>query len=177
MGGVPIRICDVINRLGRRYRHSIVSLNGDSAAAARLSPEIVVSCRPLALSRYGLIGTLKAYRELFQSVRADLLLTYNWGTVECALANSLIRTLPHIHFESGFGPEEADRQLRRRVLFRRLALRRSHRIVVPSRRLYDLATQDWRLDQRRVRLLPNGVDCVRFAGSPDTRRESSVEIH
>ena len=165
-GGVPLRICDLANRLGERYRHSFLALDGDLAARARLAPSLGARCRALPLSRYGLWATMKAYRRLFRDERPDLLLTYNWGAVECALANSLLRPLPHIHFESGFGPEEAERQLKRRVLFRRLALRRSHRIVVPSRRLFELATGDWRLDRARVQLIPNGVDAARFDGRP-----------
>jgi glycosyltransferase involved in cell wall biosynthesis len=98
--------------------------------------------------------------------RPDLLLTYNWGAVECALANRLRRPVPHIHFESGFGPEEAERQLLRRVLLRRLALRRCHRIVVPSRRLLRLAIDTWRFDTSQVLLIPNGVDGDRFDGYP-----------
>ncbi len=165
-GGVPLRMCDLANRLGERYRHSFLALDGDLAAKARLAPSLGARCRALPLSRFGLWANIKAYRRLFRDERPDLLLTYNWGAIEGALANTLLHPLPHIHFESGFGLEEADRQLKRRVLFRRLALRRSHRIVVPSRLLFELLTSNWRLDQARVQLIPNGVDVARFDGRP-----------
>src|SRR5690606_34421165 len=61
-----------------------------------------------------------------------------------------------LHFEDGFGPEEAERQLPRRVWTRRLALARSD-VVVPSHTLRTLATKVWRLNGRRVRHIPNGV--------------------
>ena len=166
LGGVPLRICDIVNSFGEDYRHIFVALDGDLSAKGRLAPALDARCRALRLPRYGLRATVKAYRSLFQEERPDLLLTYNWGAVECALANSLRRPLPHIHFESGFGPEESERQLTRRVLFRRLALRRSHRIVVPSRRLFGLATDNWRFQRSRVELIPNGVDAARFDGCP-----------
>src|SRR3546814_3760628 len=62
----------------------------------------------------------------------DLLLTYNWGAIEPALANRLFGGCDHIHFESGFGAEEGSGQLWRRNLFRRVALARVRRVVVPS---------------------------------------------
>lgn len=155
-------MCDIANRLGPGYRHTFLALDGDTAAESRLAAESDARCRTLPLSRYGFWTTLKTYRRLFREECPDLLLTYNWGAIECALANSLRAPLIHIHFESGFGPEEAERQLKRRVLFRRLALRRSHRIVVPSARLFELATGDWHLRRAKVRHIPNGVDTTRF---------------
>ena len=92
----------------------------------------------------------------------DLLLTYNWGAVEWALANSFSPICRHIHFESGFGPEEADRQLRRRVVFRRLALANSECVVVPSQTLVQIATKIWRIPTDKVLYVPNGVDCDKF---------------
>jgi glycosyltransferase involved in cell wall biosynthesis len=79
----------------------------------------------------------------------------------------LFPACPHVHLESGFGPEEADGQLRRRALFRRLALARTGLVVVPSQTLVDIATRIWRLDPAKVRHIPNGVDCARFAATPD----------
>ena len=175
LGGVQLRICDIVNSVGADYRHTFVALDGDLSAKARLAPALDARCLALRLPRYGLWATVKAYRSLFQKERPDLLLTYNWGAVECALANSLCRPMPHIHFESGFGTEEAERQLARRVLFRRLALRRSHRIVVPSQRLLGLAIDNWRFNRSRVELIPNGVDGKRFDGCPGhTGQLSSV---
>jgi glycosyltransferase involved in cell wall biosynthesis len=165
-GGVPLRICEIANRLGEGYQHTFYALDGDVSAGAALDPSLDSVCRSLPLSRYQILGNLAAYRKLIREEHPDLLLTYNWGATECALANSLARPVPHIHFESGFGPEEADRQLRRRGWFRRLALRRSHRIVVPSRRLFAIATESWGLDRARVQFISNGVDTKRFNGQP-----------
>lgn len=93
-----------------------------------------------------------------------MLLTYNWGTTDWALANTLSPVCRHIHLEDGFGVEEADRQFARRVLFRRIALARTSRVVVPSQTLVDIATRVWKLSPDRVLHIPNGVDCSEFAG-------------
>jgi glycosyltransferase involved in cell wall biosynthesis len=69
----------------------------------------------------------------------------------------------HIHFEAGFGRREADSQIRRRVLFRRMALARCALVVVPSRQLEDMASRVWRLPAERVVYIPNGVDPTRFS--------------
>ena len=71
-----------------------------------------------------------------------------------------------MHVEDGFGPEERDRQIRRRVLTRRLALRWST-LALPSRTLVRIATETWRLDPRRVHYIPNGIDLGRFPGAHD----------
>jgi glycosyltransferase involved in cell wall biosynthesis len=99
-------------------------------------------------------------------LQPDLLLTYNWGAIEWAMANRLLPVSRHIHLEAGFGQSEADSQIPRRVLFRRWALARCAMVVVPSRRLEDLARRVWRLRAERVCYVPNGVDVARFAALP-----------
>jgi glycosyltransferase involved in cell wall biosynthesis len=74
---------------------------------------------------------------------------------------NLDRKIPHVHMEDGFGPEEADRQLPRRVWTRRLFLRGST-VVLPSRKLFGIASGVWRLPAQRLIYVPNGVDCSRF---------------
>ena len=86
----------------------------------------------------------------------DLLVTYNWGSIEWALANGAAE-IPHIHIEDGFGPEESKRQFPRRVWTRRLALRRSI-VVVPSLTLKEMAFKVWHLNKASVRYIPNGIE-------------------
>jgi glycosyltransferase involved in cell wall biosynthesis len=109
-----------------------------------------------------LIGRLTRIRARIAAASPDLLLTYNWGAVEWALANRLRPICSHIHFEDGFGAEEADGQLRRRVLARRVALSGNSRVVVPSLTLRDVARHIWKLSEARILFVPNGVDCARF---------------
>jgi glycosyltransferase involved in cell wall biosynthesis len=48
------------------------------------------------------------------------------------------------------------------VLARRLLLRRCT-VVLPSRTLWRIARQEWRLPEDRLRYVPNGIDLARFA--------------
>ena len=92
------------------------------------------------------------------------MLTNNFGSIEWAMANRGGR-VHHVHVEDGFGPEERDGQLPRRVWLRRIFLR-GRTVALPSRTLLQIATDIWRLDPRHLRHVPNGIDLGRFAGPP-----------
>lgn len=170
VGGVPIRISFIINHFGERYRHSIVALDGCFDSKTRLDGALRVELLDPPQTGGGLPANVIRIRHQLRALRPDLLLTYNWGSVEWAFANALSPLCRHIHLESGFGPEEAEGQLRRRALFRRLALARAAHLVVPSHHLVELATTEWKIDPARIVLIANGVDYERFAAPPGVRR-------
>lgn len=167
IGGVPLRIVTIINHLGHSFRHTIVALDGNSDAREQIDAQVDAAMLPVAADKARPLQALVAYRKALAHEAPDLLLTYNWGAIEWGLVNLMRPVCPHIHFESGFGSEEADRQLVRRVLFRRLFLSRARALVVPSQTLHDIATRVWKIPDTKVQHIPNGVDCVRFAAEPD----------
>jgi glycosyltransferase involved in cell wall biosynthesis len=167
VGGQQTRFVTVANRLGRAFRHRLVSLDGDTAAIALLDREVDFAVLPAPPARGSLPARLWRIAAAARPIAADALITYNWAAIEWAAANRLFLRHPHIHLEDGFGPEEADRQIWRRVAFRRLVLRRS-RLVVPSHRLVDIARTAWHLDPARIHYIPNGIDPVRFDGIAQT---------
>ncbi len=166
VGGVPLRMVDIINHFGRRFRHAIVALDNNFEAGSRFAGDVDKMLLPMRHSKgralRGMLDGALALRRL----RPDLLVTYNWGAIEWAMANRLLSVARHVHLEDGFGRDEADSQHRRRVLFRRWALARCARLVVPSHRLEDLARRVWKLPADRVAYVPNGVDLARFAEPP-----------
>ena len=170
VGGPQVRFARLAHLLGDDYRHLIVAMDGAHDAGALLDRGVDYRIHHLKAGNRGLAANLVALRAELRALRPDLLVTYNWGAIEWGLANRLAGLrgagCPQVHIEDGFGPEEAVRQLRRRVLFRRLALARST-VVVPSRTLHRIAATVWRLDPARLFYLPNGIDCARFAGPPD----------
>ncbi|MGE0258278.1 MAG: glycosyltransferase [Alphaproteobacteria bacterium] len=163
IGGVPLRMGRVINHLGDRFRHTIIALDGNFDAAAQLLSGAGITLVAPAQQKGGIIHGIVAAALMLRRVRPDLLITYNWGSIEWAIAGRILPSISHIHFEAGFGKEEADIQLRRRVLCRRWALAHCARVVVPSRRLQRIARDSWRLPADSVSYLPNGVDVARFA--------------
>jgi glycosyltransferase involved in cell wall biosynthesis len=161
-GGAQMRMAALANHFGSRYAHSIVALDNDTTCRDRLDPALDVVFPPAPSMRAALPQRLRAIAGLLRAQRPDLLITSNWGSIEWAIANRLLTHARHIHTEDGFGRDERDRQIARRVLTRRLILR-SSLVIVPSRTLFDTASRVWRLPSRHLRYIPNGIDLTRFA--------------
>ena len=162
VGGAQTRTADWINQLGSVYRHAIVAMDGNDAARSLLSDEIRTDFLLPPRSPVGLLGRLRAYGWQLRTLRPDVLMTHNWGAIEWALANRLLARLPHLHVESGFGMEEAGKPLKRRVWGRRVALKNTFRVVVPSDALARTARQVWKLPPAQVLHIPDGIECARF---------------
>lgn len=163
IGGVPLRMTRIINAVGPAFTHTIIALDGATAAAASLDPNLAQAVGLARDPRQGLLARLRSCQAKILEIRPDLLLTYNWGSIEWAMANRLTTRLPHIHHEAGFGREEAERQLKRRIWLRRLALGHAARIVVPSLTLQRIASEIWRVPASKLVYLPNGIDGGRLA--------------
>ncbi len=160
VGGSQIRFAAVANRFGRRFRHVVVAIDGRTECRERLAQGLDLTFAAPRLRVRDTVGNVIRFRGFLQSLRPSRLITHNWGSIDCAMAN-WPKLAPHIHIEDGFGPEEANRQLPRRVLTRRVVLSRSI-VVLPSRNLHRLASDVWKLSPDRLRYIPNGVDCARF---------------
>ena len=172
VGGAQVRFAALANRFGSRWRHAIVAMDGNTACRERLHPGLDVTFPAVPLRKGDTPGNIRRCRRALRQLRPDLLVTYNWGAIEWAMANILVR-IRHIHIEDGFGPEERARQLPRRVWTRRLVLRRAT-VVLPSRTLERIALEVWRLPRRRVRHIPNGIDLAGFSPRPAGRGEGPV---
>lgn len=160
VGGPQIRFVTLANHFGPAWRHAIVAMDGNYRARDRLGPQVDATYPQLALRKGDTLGNARGFRRALRSLKPDVLITYNWGTIEWAMANAL-PLVRHVHIEDGFGPEEQGTQLPRRVWLRRLLLRRCM-VMVPSRTLYGIATQVWRLPRKRVLYVPNGIDLSRY---------------
>jgi len=163
-GGPQIRFAQLANHFGSRYRHLIVAMDGATGAMERLKSGLDAAIVPVALHKGKTWHNVRSFRRALKDLRPDLLVTSNWGSIEWGMAN-IDHLVPHLHMEDGFGPEEADRQLPRRVWTRRLVLSRSL-VVFPGLALMALARNGWKLPARACLYLPNGVDCARFGAPP-----------
>ena len=161
VGGAQMRLSAILNHFGRRWRHSIIALNGDTACRERLGTDMLVDYPEQVLPKGSTFANLHRIRQVLRTMRPDMVVTSNWGSIEWAMANRGLG-IGHLHVEDGFGPEERDRQLPRRVWTRRVCLA-GRNVVVPSRTLERIALGVWRLNPRRVAYIPNGIDLARFA--------------
>ncbi len=162
VGGAQLRIARVINHFAERFRHTIVSLNGDLSCRTHINAALDVSFTVSPSPGKGVLGRLWAYRRAIVGLRPDVLMTNNWGSIEWAMAARLASGYRHIHCESGFGPDEATRTLVRRNMLRRIALGRTFAVVMPSQTLERIAIEEWRIAPLKVRVVRDGIDCALF---------------
>lgn len=161
IGGAQVRLAALANRFGPRWRHAIVALDGRTDCAERLDPAVPLALLPSPVTPGDGPARFRRIRAFLRRLAPSVLVTSNWGAIEWAAANLLPPRIRHIHTEDGFGPDEAGGQKPRRVLFRRLVLRRST-VVLPSLTLLRAARETWRLPERRLHYIPNGLDLARF---------------
>ena len=181
MGGAQIRFARLGNALAESLEHVVISMDGTRGSERLLNANVRLRLQPV-VARKGRslsLANLRAFRQVLREERADLLVTYNWGAIEWALADRFRPICPHLHVVDGFGPEEAIKQLPRRVWLRRLALSGPTTVVVPSHALHRLVIENWKLDPAKVRHIPNGVDAAalaREAREPWGLRRGSDEL-
>lgn len=164
-GGVQIRLSYLMNHLDLPIRHTVIAMDGNFSASSRVDPDVPISYREPPRGKT-LAGRIRAYRRTLRDLGPDLLLTYQWGAIEWALANRVLGIAPQIHLESGFGADEAVTQIPRRVWMRRLALGHIRMLIVPSLTLAEIARRDWHVAPDKIRYIPNGVDCDKYAAAP-----------
>ncbi len=162
VGGVQVRFTSIVNHFGHRWRHAIVAMDGEVSCRALLDPGLDLTFPAVTIRKGDTIGNVLRFRRVLHRLRPGLLVTSNWGSIEWSIAN-LIPVVRQVHIEDGFGPDDRGGRLPRRVRLRRIVLRR-RMVVLPSRTLWGIATGVWRLDPRRLRYVPNGIDLARFAG-------------
>jgi glycosyltransferase involved in cell wall biosynthesis len=160
--GPELRTVELIGAFGKGFRHSIVSMDGRTSAADRLSPDVDVRLLP-APPKAGSFATARRLRKLLSEEQPDLVLTYGWGAFDMLFAARSAGFRRVIHHEEGFNEDEAEQFKSRRVLARRLMLPGAAAVVVPSERLQAVALDLWRLRPEKVRLIPNGIRLDRFA--------------
>src|SRR5262245_43952499 len=139
VGGCELRMATMANAFGPKYRHTIIALDGNFACESRLTPDAPYVLLRMEINKRNTFANLLRFRSKIAALQPDLLLTYNFGAIEWALANRFRPVLSHIHFEVGFGAEEAVTQFKRRIFLRWLALSGKSRVVVPSRTLHGIA--------------------------------------
>ncbi|HJX26582.1 MAG TPA: glycosyltransferase [Thermoanaerobaculia bacterium] len=174
--GIEMRTVNLIAGFGGEFRHSILSMDGRTDAMDRLPADAPVRLLPTP-EKAGSLRTAARLRQILRDEKPDLLLTYNWGAFDAILAARSLGFHRVLHHEDGFNAEEAQAFKRRRVLARRALLPWVPRLVVPSTRLRDIATQLWKVPADRIRLIRNGIRLDVFAPSTagaELRRELGI---
>lgn len=170
LGGKEARAVRLMNLMGPRSRHTILSAVPDALGARdAIDPGVDVAFPVDAPALHGKPGYAR-YRDLARYMRQfDLVLSYNWGSMDGVMAHRLFapfRDLPPlIHHEDGFNEDESVKRNWKRNGFRRLALPTAEALVVPSALLERIAADEWGAG-RRTRLIRNGIDVTAYAAAP-----------
>ena len=170
-GGKELRAARLMSAFGSKVRHTVVSAMPDAlGAASAVSKEISVNY-PRDFEALAGKPSPARLQRLAQAMQPfDLVLTYNWGAMDAVMAYSVFRDFhnlpPLAHHEDGFNQDEAERLKPSRNWYRRIALARTAALVVPSRRLEDIALKVWQQPRTRVHLIENGIDTAAYAQKP-----------
>ncbi|KGB53898.1 Glycosyl transferase, group 1 [Sphingopyxis sp. LC81] len=186
LGGKEARAVRLMNLMGRRARHTILSAVPEAMGARdAIDPDIDVAFPTDAPPLFGKPGPAR-YRDLARYMQQfDLVLSYNWGAMDGVMAHRIFAPFrglpPLIHHEDGFNEDESVRRNWKRNGFRRLALPTAEALVVPSALLERIAADEWGA-RRRTRLIRNGIDVAAYAAKPSVaipgveRRDGEVVI-
>ncbi len=149
-------------------------MDGVVGARERFTSSVEVTFPEVDIRKGDVLGNLGRFRDVIRALGPKTMLTHNFGSIEWAMANrlSLVR---HVHVEDGFGPEERDRQLPRRVWLRRVFLRQRP-LILPSQNLMRIATEIWRMKKSQLHYVPNGVDLTRFPPLVPLRKSAEAGL-
>ena len=161
-GGKELRAAKLMSAFGSGAEHVVVSgVAGELGAAKAIDPAVTVS---YPANFPALAGKPTPWRwwRIARAMRGfDLVLTYNWGSMDAVGAHWLFGRLlglpPLVHHEDGFNQDEAHGLKPIRNRFRHLTLPTAAALVVPSRVLEDIALRGWRVPPGKLRRIPNGI--------------------
>ncbi|MHA6334181.1 glycosyltransferase family 4 protein [Qipengyuania sp. CAU 1752] len=170
-GGKELRCVQLINAFGPAVDHTIVSGEPEAIGASHHVSSTASVSYPRdfpALRGRPWPGRLMTMAKAMQGY--DLILSYNWGAMDAVMAHTLfsgvLKLPPLIHHEDGFNEDEQHRLRLSRNIYRRLALARARRLVVPSQTLEKIALQAWAQPRSRVVTIANGIDTAAFGQAP-----------
>ncbi len=160
-GGPQLRQAHLIGKLPAHWSHEILALDGRVGAKDSLPSDrdchLVDAPPSKGCFALGERGRWLAERK------PDLIISYNWGAFDMIAAARIKGLRPILHVVDGFRPDEAEKQLARRRLARRVLYPRLDGVVVISEQLRSLAEQSWRVPSSRLHFIQNGIDLSRFA--------------
>ena len=161
-GGKELRAAKLMNVFGPGVEHVVVSgVEGELGAASAVDTALEVGY-PADFPALAGKPSLRRWWGIARAMRGfDLVLTYNWGSMDAVGAHWLFGRVLHlpplVHHEDGFNQDEAHGLKPIRNWFRRLTLTTAAALVVPSRVLEIIAAKEWRVASGRLRRIPNGI--------------------
>ena len=164
LGGMEKVICALINGLPQIDHHEILTLEPNQEAKRWLQNQNVhfVDFRRPA----GTIPYLVALFKVLRQKMPDVLMTYNWGATDAIWLGRLARIPIIFHNEHGFNIEEAQHILWKRNIFRFIVYRLAKKVIVVSQALYLSLKNSYRLGERQLAFISNGINSEFYCPDP-----------
>ncbi|MDP9056378.1 MAG: glycosyltransferase [Pseudomonadota bacterium] len=170
--GDEARAVQLINAFGPACEHGIVSGSGDTLGG--IDRGICATVADDFPRLQGRVTPGRLQRMARAMVGHDLVLTYGYGAMAAALAQTMLGGTmplpPLVHHEDADEPEASSL----RNWYRRIALGRASALVVPSRRLAAIAVKRWHQPQGRVQRIAPGIRTAAYAAKP--RRDALPRV-
>lgn len=167
LGGSQRRMTAYLNASQAPHNHLIYAMD-DCYDAAELSHHFRAARIPPGIIPKGsLFGAIMGCRKALKQTDPDLLVTYNWGSIEWAMANRWPERCPTVHIQDGFGEDERNKEIPSRQRMRKMVYSRCKRVIVPSNKLATLARDSWKVPEKQLSYVPNGIDTSLFDRAPD----------
>ena len=162
-GGLQTLLAECINRMPpQHFRHAVICLTGFTDYAEKIRRTGVELHTLGKLPGYGFSTHLKLWK-LLCNLRPAVVHTYNIGTIEYN-ATALLAGVPvRIHAEHGRDSVEIDGSHNTYNLIRRLLIPIINAYVPVSAELGDWLRKTIGVPERKIVVLPGGVDTVHYA--------------
>lgn len=165
VGGSQRRLVTYLNASRAQFDHQVYAMDGCYVAGELITNFKRADIHDGAIPKGSMYKAIMAAKSQLQRIKPDLLVCYNWGAIEWALAAG--KNIPTIHIQDGFAEDEQVGEKMLRRLMRRFAYGRCKRVIVPSRNLEDIARNSWHIRQNNLTYIPNGIDLDLFAQAAD----------
>ena len=175
-GGLENGLVNLIDRLDpRRFEHVVCAIRGLGANVERLPTERVkvICLGKHPDSRFQTLTLSRAIRK----TSPDIVHSRNWAAIESVVATWGLRGPAIVHSEHGIESDGKSKEPWRRICFRRLAYGLADQVVSVSSQLRDLHARQTGFPRDRIRVIHNGVDCMRFRPDPAGRIRMRHELN
>lgn len=174
VGGSQRRLVTYLNTSEAQFDHQVYAMDGCYAAGDLIRDFKRADIADGAIPKGSVFKGVSAAGAQLRQIKPDLLICYNWGAIEWALAAGT--NIPTVHVQDGFAEDEQTTEKPLRKLMRRFAYRRCKRVIVPSRNLEDIARKSWHIRPKNLTYIPNGIDLKLFSQAADPSLLGQLDI-
>jgi sugar transferase (PEP-CTERM/EpsH1 system associated) len=187
---MPVRILHVLDSLGNgglengvvnlvrhmdasRFEHVICTVRESGVNAVRLPAG---RARLVHLGKCDRRWQVPELRRVIRDTAPDVVHSRNWGAIEAVFAAHLSGGCAIIHSEHGLEARDRARMPWRRTCVRRLAFELADQVLCVSRQLRAVHGRHTGFPARRMLVIHNGVDTVRYVPDQAARERMRREM-